>query len=360
MSFRLTDKLAGGRRRLTPIERMDDVRGVALVDVDLPREPAAPPTSRTVQPDMHPNFVRSYAAPPHQLRVAIVPDGRVMGSGAVVTTQGELVEESLWDIDHFRRHFNPPKAYPKAVRIEGRCASLISLWCDNYFHWIFNSLPRLAVLNASGVAYDRLLVPAELKPFQRETLALLGVHEEQLVPYAGEHVQADELVWAAPLAPINEPSSFLLEWVKSSLCPLDEEPSRLLYVSREGGTRRAVNEAAIFGALKPLGFEFVLPEHLSFTEQVRLFAQARVAVGPHGSNFVNAIFSRHMSVVEFFQPAHVNWGVYSVLCAAGQDHWNLLCDPVPRRRLGVRRFDDMQVPVDLVLETIRRIDVERH
>jgi capsular polysaccharide biosynthesis protein len=127
----------------------------------------------------------------------------------------------------------------------------------------------------------------------------------------------------------------------------------LLYVSRKGGTRRAVNEDEIFRALRPLGFEFVLPERLTFLDQVKLFAQGRVAVGPHGSNFVNAIFSRHMSVLEFFQPAHVNWGVYSVLCAAGHDHWNILCPPV--RRLGPRRFNDMRVPVELVLETVGRI-----
>jgi hypothetical protein len=30
-----------------------------------------------------------------------------------------------------------------------------SLWCHNYFHWMFQALPRLAVLQASGVEFDR-------------------------------------------------------------------------------------------------------------------------------------------------------------------------------------------------------------
>lgn len=332
---------------------MDEVAGVAIVDVDLPREPAPPPSSRSVQAELHPNFTRAYTPPEYPLRVASIPGGRLIGSGGVATDDGELVRESLWDDEHYRRDFARPPAVGEPTHLPGVCASLISLWCDNYFHWMFNALPRLAVLGRSAVAYDRLIVPEAMKPFQRETLRLLGIGEERLVPFTGEYVQADVLVWAAPLAPINEPSSFLLDWVRGALCPFDETPQRLLYVSRKGGTRRAVNEDEIFRALRPLGFEFVLPEQLTFLDQVKLFAQGRVAVGPHGSNFVNAIFSRHMSVLEFFQPAHVNWGVYSVLCAAGHDHWNILCPPV--RRLGPRRFDNMRVPVELVLETVGRI-----
>jgi hypothetical protein len=58
----------------------------------------------------------------------------------------------------------------------------------------------------------------------------------------------------------------------------------------------------------------------------------------------------------------VNHGVYSVLCAAGVDHWNILCEPVKAsgaRRLKPRRFQDMHVPVELVLETVSRIESER-
>jgi hypothetical protein len=49
----------------------------------------------------------------------------------------------------------------------------------------------------------------------------------------------------------------------------------------------------------------------------------------------------------------VNHGVYTMLCAAGQDHWNIMCEPV--KRFGPRKFDDMYVPVDLVLESVERM-----
>ena len=343
-----------GRRPRRLVDSFDRVAGVELVDVDLPREPAPPPTSRTVQAELHPMFTRSYSEPAYPLRVATLERARLAtGSGVVFTAAGELVMETLWDHDHFVREFARPKRLPKPVRVAGTHASIISLWCDNYFHWIFNALPRIAVLEASGVAYDRLIVPAELSRFQRESLAVLGIPESRLMPFTGEHLQPDELVWIAPLAPINEPSSFLLDWVRRSLGPGESEPTRMYYVSRRGGTRNAANERELLDALEPLGFELLLPEQLSFAEQLRTFASAKLLVGPHGSNFVNAIFSRHLSVLEFFQPAHVNWGVYTMLCAAGQDHWNIMCEP--ERRLGPRKFDDMHVPVELVLESVARM-----
>jgi capsular polysaccharide biosynthesis protein len=334
---------------------MHDADGVQVVDVDLPHDPAPPPRSRTVQAELHPMFTASYSHEAHDLRVAIIPRGRlVTGSGVVITARGELLLETLWDAPHLAREFGRPRRLSPARRLPGTHVSLISLWCGGYFHWLFNSLPKLAVLAASGVEYDGLIVPERLAPFHRETLALLGIDESRCVPFTGQHVQPDVLVWVSPLSPINHPTSYMLDWVRTSLGTLPRDPpTRRFYVTRTG-TRRVVNEVELFAALEPLGFEFVVPEARSFQEQVELFAQARVLVGPHGSNFVNGMFSPKLSALECFQPAHVNWGVYGVLCGVGHEHWNLLC-PAVRRPLRPRRFDDMVVPVDLVLETLDRM-----
>jgi hypothetical protein len=343
---------------LASVASFDEVPDAELVPVSLPREPASDPRSKTVQPTPHPAFAHRNLAGSYPLRVAIVSDGRLAtSSGLVLTRDGALVLETLWDEEHFHRELGRPQVLPAPSRLEGRHASLISLWSDNFFHWMFNSLPKLAVLEASGVAYDTVIVPEKLRRFQRETLALLGVDESKLTPFGGEHLEVEELVWIAPLSPINWPTRFLIQWLRQRLAGDvgRVEPTRLLYVSRKGGTRTAVNEEEVFAALEPLGFEFVLPEDHSFAEQVRLFAQARVMAGPHGSQFVNGIFSRHLSVLECFQPAHVNWGVYGVLCAAGHDHWHLICPPVIRSRRRPRRFDDMTIPVDDVLRTMEQM-----
>jgi capsular polysaccharide biosynthesis protein len=99
--------------------------------------------------------------------------------------------------------------------------------------------------------------------------------------------------------------------VRSSLSARNpKHPRRRLYVSRKGASRNVINERELYKALEPLGFEYVEPGSLPFPEQVQVFTQAQVAVGSHGANFVNGIFSPHMTVVEFFQPAHVNWSMW--------------------------------------------------
>jgi capsular polysaccharide biosynthesis protein len=300
-------------------------------------------------------FTRTYSEAEHPLHVARVSHGRLATeSGVVFAPDGRLVRESLWDDEHYNRLFSRPPRLAKATPLGGRHASIMSLWCRNYFHWLFNALPRIAVLRASGVEWDSLIVPEKLTAFQRETLARLGFADDKLTPFTREHVEVEELIWVAPLSPFSEPSTFLLDWVKGSLSVEAPEPFRKLYVSRQG-TRRATNEAEVFRMLEPLGYEFMIPEQLSFDEQVKVFAETRVAVGPHGSNFVNGIFSRKLSVLEFYQPAHVDWGVYTVLCASGAEHWNCICEPVRNGRS--RKFDDMIIPIDLLLESLERMEI---
>jgi hypothetical protein len=340
------------------VDTMDEARGASLTAVHLPRDPGPAPRSRTVQPQAHPNLARRYEVPSYALRVATIPFGRLALSGGVIDQAGALVMESLWDMPHFERDFAHAKRLAPVTKLSGVGASLITLWGNNYFHWMFNALPRLLVLEASGVKFDYLIVPENLRPFQAATLKLLGYEGDALVRFAGEHVQVEKLVWAAPLAPIDQPSRLLIDWVRSSLRAGSESSSnRRLYVSRQGGTRRAVNEDEIWARLEPLGYDFILPEEHSFEDQVKMFGQACIAVGSHGANLVNCVFSDRISVVECFQPEHVNPSVYSFLCAAGVDHWSLICERVRRRR-GPKRFSGMKIAWSELEETLSRIERE--
>jgi hypothetical protein len=338
------------------VSAMSDVPGAEVVEVNLPRDPAPSPPSRTVQSQVHQNLRHDHSVPSYPLRVAVLPHARLARSGGVISQDGALVFESLWDLPHYERDFAGRGRLASPTPLRGVGASLIGLWDSNYYHWIFNCLPRLKVLQESGVEFDYLIVPENLRPFQKATLSLLGYEGDALVPFTGEHVAVERLVWPAPLAPIDEPSSFLLDWVRGALRREAQDPFRRLYVSR-GGTRRVANEDEVWRHLEPLGYEFMLPEEHSFEEQVEIFGQARVAVAPHGSNLVNSIFSDRMSVLELFSAEHVNHSVYSLLCAAGIDHWSLICEPV-RRRFAHKRFSDVIVDVPQVDETLKLIEAE--
>jgi capsular polysaccharide biosynthesis protein len=352
--------LPGGkvRSRLSEVRCFEELADVELIDIALPREDGFGGHTRTVQASPHPELLSEGVAQTHLPRVAVVPDGRLATSGgAVISRDGQLVLETLWDEEHRRRQFDPPPPLPTARRLPGRHASVVSLWCHNFFHWVFEALPRLAVLQASGVSYDSLIVPDPLSRFQYETLEVLGIPRDLLTPFVGQHLQAEELIWPAPPAPIGHPTRYSIGWLKRSLGPPTHaavRPSARIYLQRTG-SRRVTNERSLLRMLNALEFEVVDPGALTFRDQAQLFASTAVALGPHGAAFANGIFSDSLSVLEFYQPAHVNVSIVNVMAAAGHAHWSLTCKRVPSLRRASHR--NMFVPVDLVERTLELMGV---
>ncbi|MGI8424385.1 MAG: glycosyltransferase 61 family protein [Chloroflexota bacterium] len=69
------------------------------------------------------------------------------------------------------------------------------------------------------------------------------------------------------------------------------------------GPRRVANEADVIRALRPLGFEVVHAERLTFAEQIRLFSEAAVVIGPHGSGMTNVLFAEELVLIELVRAA---------------------------------------------------------
>lgn len=76
--------------------------------------------------------------------------------------------------------------------------------------------------------------------------------------------------------------------------------------------------------LSDCGFEIVYPELLSFEQQIAIFINAKVIIGPHGSAFTNIIFSEHAKVIEFFGTrVPLNFYCYSLIM--GHKYKPLFC-----------------------------------
>jgi hypothetical protein len=348
-------RLRRSAARYAEVETFDELADVELVDVDLPRASLPEMRSRTVQPQVASELI----APAHEsafaLRVAITPDGRLAHtSGAVVAPDGRLVRETVWDDAAWRRAFDPPPVLGEETYVSGRHASIVSAWSHGFYHWMFEALPRLAVLEASGVAFDRLIVPPALARFHTETLELLGYGPDRLTPFTGHHLHVEELVWPAPLAPVGRPSPASIGWLRARLGMPAAVPSRRLYLKRSH-TRRVVNHRELLELLEPRGFEVIEPDRLTVGDQVALFAEAAVAVGPHGAAFANGIFSSQLEVLELYQPHHVNSSTLCALAAAGHHHWSLLCDRA--WRLARPTHHDIEAPIGEVERSLSAMGV---
>ncbi len=101
---------------------------------------------------------------------------------AVLGRDKQVLLESVYGLEWYRN--DPSYTYfklPPATHLPGSWTSLLSRWCRshdrqyaNYYHWMMDGLPRLALLDHFPPD-TRILVPELFKSFQRESLEILGL-----------------------------------------------------------------------------------------------------------------------------------------------------------------------------------------
>ncbi|SMF21231.1 Capsular polysaccharide biosynthesis protein [Tistlia consotensis] len=213
---------------------------------------------------------------------------------------------------------------PPPRRVEGTLFSLATPSADNYYHWLFEALPRLRLLEEAGLPADRIYA-RWAQPFQRETLALLGVGEERILAAGPDrHLAPDRLLQPTR---IQAPTPWAVELLRRAILPTDTgapapgAPRRLFITRNRGRYRRLLNEAEVLARLAPLGFTALPLEGRSVVEQARLFAGAELIVAPHGAALANLAFcAPGARVVELFAPGYVSALYWHLACLCGLDY----------------------------------------
>jgi capsular polysaccharide biosynthesis protein len=330
------------------LARFADIDGCSVATPSMAVPEAALHVARTIgAPD--PAFVAEIAEPrpaaTWQPFVATVPEAELRGPDPAVYRDGLLVYESLWDRDHFlRSHARLERARHAPVVGADRAATILSLWYDNYYHWLVDVLPRLAVLRAAGVPELPVVTPAQCTSFQDGSLRSLGITDRRL-PFAGPRMTFDTLVWPSGLDPIGFPSPRTAAWLRHAfLADLTPgSPRTRLYVRRS--SRTIANELEVSEVLERFGLDAVQPETLSFAEQVRLFSEAELVLGCHGAGMANSVFARPGArIIELFQPGYVNLSTYRLARSAGMRYRYLVGRAAGPRRRGKDR--------DIVVDTV--------
>lgn len=181
--------------------------------------------------------------------------------------------------------------------------SLVPLW-QNYYHWTAESLAKLMGVTIYERETDispKLLLPKDPPTWMTESLELLGFGPRRWIQADAETIYADRLV--VPSFP--DPSPEECRWLRQrAYDELDIDSSgndERIYISRANATRRRiVNEADVISTVERFGFTPYKLENLTVEEQIRLFANAEIVVGPHGAGLINIIYSSNTAVVELF------------------------------------------------------------
>jgi Glycosyltransferase 61 len=214
----------------------------------------------------------------------------------------------------------PPLVLPPVdLKLSGEYIHFGALWGLEHYHWVLDVLPRLLFVER----FDRLrgmplIVQRGITQTQRESLQILGIRPDRIIEFNGNHWQVEQLYYIQPGMCAN-PTPLHAQWLRERFVPHSITRSRRLYVSRQDATiRRIVNEADLVKELVPYGFEVVTLGGMSFADQVCLFNEAEIIVGPHGAGFKNAVFAQPgTTLIELFSPSYINGCYWALANACG-------------------------------------------
>jgi hypothetical protein len=167
-------------------------------------------------------------------------------------------------------------------------------WGNGYFDYmvfIYAKLLRIkSVMNAAEFKQAKIAYPAFGTAFESELLAYAGVNPEQLINTRDYAVEASNYYlgnnenWYYP----NQHDLLLIRNIMlANIGPADRNAEHI-YISRKG-RRILSNEAEMINLLKRLNFTIIDDIPRTVAEQIRIYKDAKVIIGPHGASFTNII-----------------------------------------------------------------------
>ncbi|MDX2028176.1 MAG: glycosyltransferase 61 family protein [Alphaproteobacteria bacterium] len=251
---------------------------------------------------------------------------------------------------------------------------------QNYGHWFLEYLPRM-------LAYDDDLCPPDypiivdnnMPPTSLAALDLLNIKRRKVIALGSDEVlQFDRLgvasmpaffpcdVFRMPVYDTVWPADIFIELRRRILEVLKQRnisiapQKRRLFISRKNyGFRKLVNENEVWEFLAAQGFEKILPETLSFAEQVLLFHSAEIIAGSCSSAMTNTLFCQPGSQIIGFinETLSFNFNGYaSFNCSGGADMLFIRGENVASDYPGHPYHRDYQVPLSAVKDALDRAE----
>jgi len=206
---------------------------------------------------------------------------------------------------------------------------------SNYFHFLIQALPTLAVAHSDGILpNDAIIVSGPLKPSMRSALDLVigkSYHRIELAELAAVKCDrallarcsyhANELISGEP--PIGnflaKNITLLRDILLTSLIKDEgrKEDQSKLFIYRKSQWRNLINIDELADLASRFGYRVLVPEVNSFEEQVAIFNGANKIIGPTGAWMANLIFSKPDTIVNILYPDTMKgsgfWDAYGTI-----------------------------------------------
>lgn len=330
----------------------------AIVSPSIHRNPP-----HTLEEQIHGAFLSysSYAESDYEL--ISIPEARVISElGWVLTKEKDFIRDSSPEPDMYS--YNQIKnivLWPRVQQVHEQLILAYNRWSlRNYYHWILESLPKISMYlnppNASIAEYlggSKLLLPSNPNPLIQRSLAMIGFPENKILYAPAKQLCIDQLIYLPTFGKKYEIPTWAMRWLKNSFSPYfcqTEARGKRLYITRKlATTRKITNEDEVLKLLSYYGFEEVILENMDLVEQISLFSQAEVIIGPHGAGFTNMVFSTKATLIEIFEPSHVHPCYYVICNDTEQRYWYVMGRTEEKKNIYVD-VDKLQRTLDKALD----------
>jgi capsular polysaccharide biosynthesis protein len=209
----------------------------------------------------------------------------------------------------------------KKKKIKGRVFSMLSGGAanKNYFHWMFDVLPRLALIEGKFNLrdIDFFLLPNTKEKFQKQTLSELNISSKKwLSSEKFRHIESDEiLVTDHPYASENLTNDiqnipfWISKWLKVKFISkktVESNFKKKIYIKRTkrlmGKRREIINEEDVINLLLKKDFDIISLSELNFIDQVSLFNNANLIISLHDAGFANLPFCKEGTSILEIKP----------------------------------------------------------
>src|SRR5512132_112263 len=307
--------------------------------------------------------------------VAELNDARLVGSSAVaLDAANRIVMESVApDYEDGSPGFLALPISALGIRltkteevvIERPLCSLVSSFCRIYGHWLIEGLPRI---EGYEIYCERtgnkplLLIDRNPPPWKVQSLALLGYGADAWTEWKHRSARVRQLIIPSfrrqSMWPEPRSCAWLRERLFSNLPEANTSTSSFasrVLVSRPKASGRCIaNEDELMEALAPLGSERYVTEHMSIADEVRLFYNAEIVMGAHGSGLMNAVLSRKRPLLIELHDRWWNMSFFKLGAAMGWRHACVQCEKV-QTSATPRDENDLIADVPAILSVISQV-----
>lgn len=256
--------------------------------------------------------------------------------------------------------YAPPYDLTKNNQEEDEVCMLCYLLGENYWHYIFDIIPRLMIMLKRGFKGKFLINNTWCA---RTFMDLLKMPAERLIINdCGTVIHASKVYLFSEMYGIElhgqlleDTRNFLISEAEKNYGSLEDNsyPKRI-YVPRVA-RRKIINEQEIIELLKYYGFSIMVPEKCCIHEQMKYFYNADIIVTPHGANCANLLFTKEgASMVECFGHMWVNPCMINTIALLETDY-HMVCERLADYSKDAHKFSDYKINPLIMECTIKRI-----